>query len=164
MYSSPAKSSKSQPLEIVSTRAAPSARSSSAIGSETATTASALRATSRATLSPVRSLARTSALSVRRCGFATIESRRSAIQRAPVARRTAAPTRWTDVGGEVVSTTSIFSRLTMRIAAGIAVRFQVTFSSGARALRKVSPALRAARSIPVTPCSSSAGRRPLGPR
>ena len=103
-------------------------------------------------------------LSVRRCGLATIESRRSAIQRASVARRTAAPTRWTDVGGEVVSTTSIFSRLTMRIAAGIAVRFQVTFSSGARALRKVRPALRAARSIPVTPCSSSAGRRPLGPR
>jgi hypothetical protein len=33
-------------------------------------------ATSRATLSPVRSLARTSALSVRRCGLATIESRR----------------------------------------------------------------------------------------
>src|ERR671922_288661 len=53
-YSRPAKSSKSQPLAIVWTRAAPSPRISSAIGAETATTASALRPTSRATRSPVR--------------------------------------------------------------------------------------------------------------
>ena len=53
------------------------------------------------------------------------ESRRSATQRAPVARLTAAPTSWTEVGGDVVSTTSIPSRRAMRIAAGIAVTFHV---------------------------------------
>ena len=47
-----------------------------------------------------------------------------------VARWTAAPTRWTEPGGEVVITASIPSRRAMRIAAGIAVRFQVTLASG----------------------------------
>ena len=58
----------------------------------------------------------------------------------PVARLTAAPTRCTDDGGEVVITTSIPSRLTIRIAVGIAVRFQLTFSSGTSRRRLASRA------------------------
>ena len=81
------------------------------------------------------------ALSVRRCGLATSESRRSATQRAPVARLTAAPTKWTELGGEVVSTTSMPSRRTIRIAAGIAVRFQGTFSSGTSSAAAEEPRL-----------------------
>ena len=74
--------------------------------------------------------AQTAALSARRWGCATSESRRSAIQRAPAAPFAAAPIRCTELGGEVVSTTSISSWRTIRTAAGIAVRFQLTFSSG----------------------------------
>ena len=44
------------------------------------------------------------------------------IHRAPVARFTAAPMKWTDGGGEVVITTSIPSSRAIRIAAGTAVR------------------------------------------
>ncbi len=61
----------------------------------------------------------------------------------PVARLTAAPTRWTEDGGDVVITTSIPSRLTIRIAAGIAVRFQLTFSSGTSRRRPASRRLHA---------------------
>ena len=61
----------------------------------------------------------------------------------PVARLTAAPIRCTDDGGEVVSTTSIPSRLTIRIAAGIAVRFQLTFSSGTSRRRPGEPRVHA---------------------
>ena len=82
----------------------------------------------------------------------------------PTARFTAAPTRWTDDGGDVVRTTSIPSRLAIRIAAGIAVRFQLTFSSGTSSLRPASCTCFDARSSPVVPCSSSAGLRPFGPR
>jgi hypothetical protein len=130
-YSSPAKSSKSQPFEIVTTRPRGSSfRASSAIASETHVIASARRATSRATLSCAFCLARAPRESERRCGCATSESRRSATHFAPVALCTAAPTRWTEPGGEVVSTASILCCLAIRSAAGIEVRFQLTFSSG----------------------------------
>ena len=109
--SSPAKSSKSQPFSIVTTSArGPSERVSSAIASEAATMASALRATSCATARLMRSLAFNAAESARRWGCASSESRRSATQRAPVSRCTAAPTKWTEPGGDVVSTASIPSR------------------------------------------------------
>ena len=78
-------------------------------------------------------------------------------------RFTAAPTKCTELGGDVVSTTSIPSRRTIRIAAGIAVRFQVTFSSGTSSRRPKSRAWMPTRSRPCLPCSSCAGRRPRGP-
>ena len=135
----PAKSSKSEPFGIVSTGPAGwRSFTSAAIASDTATTASARFATSRATRWSPLSLARTSMLSARRCGCATTESRRSATHLTPVAFCTAAPIRWTEFGGDVVMTTSICSFLTMRIAAGIAVRFQLTFSSGTSSRRPVS--------------------------
>ncbi len=67
-------------------------------------------------------------------------------------------------GREVVSTTSIPSRRAMRIAAGIAVRFQGTFSSGDEQPAAEEPRLVVVRARPVFPCSSCAGRRPRGPR
>ncbi len=165
VYGSPEKSSKSQPFEIVATRPCGSKpRASSAIASETQVIASARRATRWATPSLTFSLARTAMLSVRRWGCATSESRRSATHLAPVAAFTAAPTRWIEFGGEVVSTTSIPSRRAIRIAAGIAVRFQLTFSSGTRSRREASFASTSARPTPSFPCSSSAGLRPFGPR
>src|SRR5581483_9898727 len=124
--SSPAKSSKSEPFAIVATRPFGSrARISSEIASETQTIASA-----------------------RRCGWATTESRRSATHGMPTARFTAAPTRCTDDGGEVVRTTSIPSRRAIWIAAGTAVRFHVTFSSGTRNRRPKSCARRESRTSP----------------
>ena len=126
-------------------------------------TASARRATSRATCSFAAWRARAAAVSSRRCWFATSGSRRSAIQRAPLARWTAAPTRWTDPGGDVVITASIPSRRAMRIAAGIAVRFQVTLASGRRRRRAVTCAWTRARSRPSAARSSSAGFRARGP-
>ena len=130
-YSSPAKSSKSAPFRIVvTTPAGSSASASSAIASEAATITSAWRATSRATESLTFSFARTAARSTRRCGCAAMESRRSATQRTPVVRFTAAPIRCTEFGGDVVRTTSMPSARTMRTAAGIAVRPHETFSSG----------------------------------
>ena len=126
--------------------------------------ASAEWATSRATPWSTFSFARTAMLSARRCGCATSESRRSATHFAPVAFLTAAPTKWTEFGGDVVSTTSTFSFRAIRIAAGIAVRFQLTFSSGTSSRREASRAWTSARSKPSLPCSSSAGRRPFGPR
>ena len=69
---------------------------------------------------------------------------------APVARLTAAPTKWIEPGGDVVITASIPSRRTIRIAAGIAVRFQVTLASGtSRRLRRDPAPGRNARSSPV---------------
>ena len=82
---------------------------------------------------------------------------------APVARLTAAPIRWTEPGGDVVRTTSIPSLRAIEIAFGIAVAFQVTFSSGTSSRRPIVDARRTARSIPLRPCSSSAIRLPLGP-
>jgi hypothetical protein len=64
----------------------------------------------------------------------------SASQRAPVARLTAAPTKWTDPGGDVVITASIPSRCAILTAAGIAVRFHVTLGSGTRSRRVVTRA------------------------
>ena len=139
-------------------------RASSAIASETQVIASAEWATRRATPWSTFSFARTAMLSERRCGWATSESRRSATHVAPVAFFTAAPTKWIEFGGEVVTTTSIPSFLAIRIAAGIAVRFQLTFSSGTRNRREASRAWTSARSSPSLPCSSSAGLRPFGPR
>jgi hypothetical protein len=92
-----------------------------------------------------------------------IESRRSATHATPVAFFTAAPIRWIEPGGDVVSTTSIPSLRTIEIALGIAVAFQVTFSSGTSARRPIVDARRSARSSPLRPCSSSAMRRPRGP-
>src|SRR6266540_305403 len=164
-YSSPAKSSKSAPLRIVvTTPAGSSERASSAIASDAATITSAWRATSRATDALTFSFARTAARSTRRCGCAAIESRRSATQRTPVTRFTAAPIRCTEFGGDVVSTTSIPSARTIRMAAGIAVRFQLTFSSGTSTRRDRERACRESRSRPVRPCSSSASLRARGPR
>ena len=57
-----------------------------------------------------------------------------------------------------------FSFRAIRIAAGIAVRFQLTFSSGTSSRREASRAWTSARSSPSVPCSSSAGLRPFGPR
>src|SRR6266540_3795446 len=164
-YSSPAKSSKSAPLRIVvTTPAGSSERASSAIASEAATIASACRATSRATDALTFSFARTAARSTRRCGCVAIESRRSATQRAPVVRFTAAPIRWTEFGGDVVTTTSMPSARTIRTAAGIAVRFQLTFSSGTSTRRESERAWRDRRSRPRRPCRSSASLRARGPR
>ena len=115
-YSSPAKSSKSEPFAIVVTGPrGEKPRASSAIASLTATTASALRATSFAIWRSPCSLMRTGRLSARRCGCATSESRRSATHLTPVAFFAAAPTRCTEDGGEVVSTTSMPSCRTIRI-------------------------------------------------
>ena len=125
--------------------------------------ASAECATSRATPTSTFSFARTAMLSARRCGCATSESRRSATHFAPVVFFTAAPTRWIEFGGEVVTMTSIPSLRAIRIAAGIAVRFQLTFSSGTSRRREASLACTSARSRPSLPCSSSAGFRPFGP-
>ena len=69
--------------------------------------ASAERATRRATACSPCSFARTRGAPRRRCGCATSESRRSATHFTPVAFLTAAPTRCTDDGGEVVITTSM---------------------------------------------------------
>ena len=52
---------------------------------------------------------------------------------------------------------------TIRIAAGIAVRFQGTFSSGTSRRRPNRRACVPRRASPTVPCSSSAGRRPRGP-
>ena len=142
-----------------------SARVSSAIASETATIPSAERATSRATSSEVRSFARTSRLSARRCGCATSESRRSATQRTPVTRLARAPIRCTEAGGEVVTTTSIALAVDQPDRRrGSPSAFQVTFSSGTSSRRPSARARTSSRRRPVTPCSSSASLRPLGPR
>src|SRR6266511_551998 len=159
-YSSPAKSSKSAPLRIVvTTPAGFNLPASSAIASDAATMTSAWRATRRATDSLTFSFARTEARSMRRCGCIAIESRRSATQRAPVVRFTAAPIRWTEFGGDVVTTTSMPSARTMRTAAGIAVRFQLTFSSGTSTRRESDRAWSERRSRPWRPCRSSASLR-----
>ena len=109
VYSSPAKSSKSQPFEIVATRPRGSKpRASSAIASETQVIASAERATSCATPS-LDLLLRADGEAARRGGAGARRASRAG--RRPTSRRsracTAAPTRWTELGGEVVSTTSI---------------------------------------------------------
>jgi hypothetical protein len=154
-----------EPFRIVVTTPAGSSPSvSSAIASDAATITSAWRATSRATDALTFSFARTLARSTFRCGCEAIESRRSATQRTPVARFTAAPIRWTEFGGDVVTTTSISCARTMRSAAGIAVRFQATFSSGTSTRRDSERACRETRSRPLRPCSSSASRRARGPR
>ena len=135
-YSSPAKSSKSQPFGITRTSPAGSkARTSSAIGSETATTASAERATSRTTCCSAFSFACTARELKRTSALPTTESRRSAIHGIPVRRLTAAPIRFIEFGGLVVITASIASRLTSRTAAGTAVGSQVTLASGSSARR-----------------------------
>ena len=51
-------------------------------------------------------------------------------------------------GGDVVRTTSIPSLRAIRIAAGIAVRFQLTFSSGTSSRREANLACTSARSRP----------------
>ena len=61
-------------------------------------------------------------------------------------------------------TASIPSRLAIRIAAGIAVRFQVTPASGTSSRRAVTCARTSARSSPSAPRSSSAGFIARGPR
>ena len=66
-------------------------------------------------------------------------------------------------GGEVVRTTSLRSRRTSLIAAGIAVTSQSTLASGTRSPRSASSPRRIARSRPCTARSSSAGRRARGP-
>ena len=131
--------------------------------SETATDSSAYRAIRRPTVSCVRSFARAASVSTGRSAFRTIESRTSATHLTPVRRLTAAPIRCTEFGGEVVTTTSIPSARTTRTAAGIAVAFHVTFSSGTSTRRYVSSAIFVARSSAPAPCSSSAGLRPFGP-
>ena len=164
VYSSPAKSSKSQPFVIVVTDPRGSSpRVSAAIDSAAATMASAWEATSRATPARVFRLATAAIPCEARCGCSTIESRRSATHFTPVVRFTAAPIRWTDPGGDVVSTTSIPSLRTIEIAFGIAVAFHVTFSSGTSRRRPIVDARRSARSMPERPYCSSAIRRPLGP-
>jgi len=162
--SSPAKSSKSEPFAIVTTGPfGERSRISPAIASDTHVIASAWLATSLATACSPCSFARTISFSALRCGCATIESRRSATHLTPVAFFTAAPIRCTDEGGDVVITTSMPSLRTIRIAAGIAVRFQLTFSSGTRKRRPNSCACFEMRTSPCVPCSSSAGFRPRGP-
>ena len=111
-YSRPAKSSKSQPFAIVTHRPVRRERAR-LLGDrlrDGRRSRRPARATSCATPRSPFSFARTAEPLARRCGCATSESRRSATQRTPVARFTAAPTRWTEPGGEVVSTTSIPSR------------------------------------------------------
>ncbi len=163
-YSSPAKSSKSQPFAIVTTGPrGEMPRVSTEIDSAAVTIASACAATRCATAA--RDFRFTSAAkpSAERCGCSTIESRRSATHFTPVAFFTAAPRRWTEPGGDVVSTTSIPSLRTIEIAFGIAVAFQVTFSSGTSRRRPIVDACSSASSIPVRPYCSSAIRRPRGP-
>ena len=151
--SRPAKSSKSEPFAIVTTspaRAALAHLVGDRVGD--ADDRVGVARDSFATACSPCSFARTSIRSAWRCGCATTESRRSATHGMPVARLTAAPTRWTEDGGDVVITTSIPSRLTILIAAGIAVRFQLTFSSGheqppARELRLHADALEPLRAV-----------------
>ncbi len=163
-YSSPVKSSKSHPLAIVTTSPrGPSRRTSSEIASETHVIASAREATSRATRWWIAALARVAIVSARRCAWATSESRRSAIHRAPVARCTAAPTRCVEPGGEVVITASIPCRRAMRIAAGTAVIAHIAFSSGTISRLACKRARTSARSIPSLASSTSFGLPPLGP-
>ena len=163
VYSRPSKSSKSLPFATTrTTPRAPRPRTSSAIASETHETASARRATSRATCSLAACRARVAVESDRRCWLATIGSRRSASQRVPVAFCTAAPTKCTEPGGEVVMTASIPSRRAILIAAGIAVRFHVTLASGTSRRLAVTCACRSARSNPSAARSSSAGLRARG--
>ena len=118
----PAKSSKSQPFGIVATGPRGSMRATRPRSPRTRKRSRPLGARRHARR-PRRSSPspRTATLSARRCGCATIESRRSASQRAPVAFCTAAPTRWMESGGDVVITASIACSRTSRIAAGIAV-------------------------------------------
>src|SRR3954447_15798756 len=164
LYASPAKSSKSAPLRIVvTTPAGSSATASSAIASDAATITSAWRATRRATDSLTFSFARTDARSTRRWGCKAMESRRSATHRTPVVRFAAAPIKFTELGGEVVITTSIPSVRTIRTAAGIAVRFHATFSSGTSTRLERDRACRESLSSPRRPCSSSASLRARGP-
>ena len=164
VYVIPSKSSKSLPFVIVTIRpAGERARISSAIESNAVTIASARRATTPPTARTVRAFTRTATVSERRSWCASRESRRSAIQWVPSARFTAAPTRCTEPGGDVVITTSIFSARAMRSAAGIAVMFHVAASSGTTSRRGSSRACVTARSRPRLPCSSSEGLRPLGP-
>jgi hypothetical protein len=147
-----------EPLEVLRPRI------SSAIGSETATTASARFATSLATAARDFSFSTAAGLSAWRCACARSESRRSATHLTPVAAFAAAPIRCTDGGGEVVRTASIECCLISRIAAGAAVSVQDAFSSGTRKRRDISEAWRSIRSTPSSPCSSSLGFRPFGPR
>ena len=79
------------------------------------------------------------------------ESRRSATQRTPVARLTAAPRRFTEPGGEEVTTTSMPCLRTSLIAAGTAVRSQGELGSGTSRRLAVSAACRRRRATPVRP-------------
>ena len=149
-YSSPAKSSKSQPLAIV--RTAPrgsSPRTSSAIASETHEIASAsprdearepARSPPAARASPPCPRAGAGWRRADR-GDPRASGRRS---RAGPPRRRSGPS----PGGEVVMTASIPSRRAIRIAAGIAVRFHVTLASGTSSRRAVTCACTSARSSP----------------
>ena len=125
--------------------------------------ASARPATSRATLACIAAFAFVAGVSARRCACATSESRRSATQRAPVARAIAAAMRCVDGGGDVLITTSISWRRASRIPAGIAVSAQVAFSSGTTSRRSWSLARVTTRSMPCVPASTSDGFPPLTP-
>ena len=124
--------------------------------------ASAERATSRDALVDLLLGAHGHALGAP-CGCATSESRRSATHFAPVAFFTEAPTKWIEFGGEVVTTTSMPSLRAMRIAAGIAVRFQLTFSSGTSNRREASLACTSARSRPSAAVQLLGRLPPFGP-
>ena len=104
------------------------------------TIASAREATKRATVRWTFSFSRAGRRSTGLSASAITGSRRSAIHLTPVACLTAAPIRLIEFGGDVVSTASIPSRLTIRIAAGIAFGAQVTALSGTSARRKSAPA------------------------
>ena len=150
--SSPTTSSKSHPFGIVTTGPrGSSARVSSEIASETHVIASAREATRRATRRCIDAFALVPTVSARRCACATSESRRSATQRAPVARAIAAAIRCVEGGGEVETTTSMPCCRTSRIPAGIAVTAQVAFSSGTTRRRSWSRACVTARSSPCVP-------------
>ncbi len=160
--SSPTTSSKSQPFGIVTTGPrGPSDRVSSEIASETHVIASAREATSCATRRCVAAFALVATVSARRWACATSESRRSATQRAPVARAIAAAMRWVEGGGDVETTTSISCSRTSRMPGG----------DGRHRPRRVlvrqdeAPQLQAglrqrrARSPPSRPAPRSASRR-----
>ena len=94
-------------------------------------------------------------VSARRCACATSESRRSATQRAPVARAIAAAMRCVEPGGDVETTTSIPCSRTSRIPAGIAVTAHVAFSSGHDEAPQLQPRLRQRALEPSVPASTS---------
>ena len=163
-YSSPAKSSKSEPFEIVTTGPrGSSARASSAIASETATIASAgARPAGRARPRP---LLQADGQALARCGAggrrASRAGRRPSARRSPSSsrRRRGAPS----PGGEVVMTASMPSRGRPGSPPGWPSAFQVTLASGTSSAPEGEARLRPDALEPLRAVQLLGRPRPRGP-